>query len=197
MKVKQLLLCAVILSSGAIVRSQEVQLNLDWNNGVLRLTYDTSADRTYELQHSSDLKDWEGVEPARAGDGLLASHEIAAIGEGMRFFRLWITATLVDLAPNESEAIEMFVGTTFEGYAFTSATRFHWFGEGGEWSYEKTGPDTALVVFTYDEDGNNAQVYREEVRLTFATPTSGSYRYSEFNGGIEDPRSVSSAPFSF
>jgi hypothetical protein len=44
-----------------------------------------------------------------------------------------------------------------------------------------------LVVFTYDEDGNNPQVYREEVILTFSTATSGSYRYSEFNGAVENP----------
>ena len=65
----------------------------------------------------------------------------------------------------------------------------------GNWSYEKIGPDTALIVFTYDEDDNNPQVYREEAVLTFASPNSGSYRYSEIWNGMEDPGSVSTAPF--
>jgi hypothetical protein len=179
------------------LHAQDVRLTFVLREGTFYLTHETAADKVYALQQSSDLNDWLEVEPATTGDGHTSTHEIVATVSGSRFFRLIVTpAAPTDLAPTETEAVELFVGATLEGYAFTSPTRFHWFGEGGEWSYQKTGPDTALVVFTYDEDGNNPQVYREHVLLTFNTANSGNYRYSEFNGGIEDPSSVSEAPFS-
>ena len=91
----------------------------------------------------------------------------------------------------------LFVGKTLgDGYHFSTPTRFDWRGEDGNWSYEKTGPDTALLVFTYDEDDDDPGLYREEVLLTFTTPTSGSYRYSDYYGGVEDPWSVSVSAFS-
>ena len=197
MKSAVLLLVVSGLLAQANVRGQEVHLSLELGDGIVRLSHETIAGHTYTLEQSADLDDWQSAGPAKAGDGQTATHEIELSSAGARFFRLLITGTPAGNAPTETEAMALFVGTTLgDGYNFSSSTRFDWRGEGGNWSYEKTGPDTALLVFTYDEDGNDPGLYREEVLLTFATPTSGSYRYSEYNRGVEDPRSVSVSPFS-
>jgi hypothetical protein len=197
MKITILLFVVTGLLVQSNIHGQEVQLSLALGFGVVRISHETIAGSTYELQQSADLSDWQGAGPAKAGDGQTAIHEIELPTAGARFFRLSITGTPVGNAPTETEAVALFVGTTLgDGYNFSSSTRFDWRGEDGDWSYEKTGPDTALLVFTYDEDGNDPGLYREEVLLTFATPTSGSYRYSEYNRGVENPWSVGVAPFS-
>jgi hypothetical protein len=191
------LLIVAWLLAQANIHGQEVFLSLVQGDGVARLSHETIAGNTYALEQSANLNDWQSVGPAQAGDGQTATHEVELPTAGARFFRLVITGTPAGNAPTEAEAMELFVERTLgDGYHFSSSTRFDWWGEKGNWSYEKTGPDTALLVFTYDEDGNNPAYYREEVVLTFTTPTSGSYRYSEYNGGVEDPRSVSVSPFS-
>jgi hypothetical protein len=198
MKQSLLPLCAVVLAGSTLVRSQETTLLVEAGDGVIWITHTTAAGMDYVLQMSANLVEWEATGPAKHGDGLLARQEVATSGVGQAFFRLVVTETVADLAPTEAEAMELFVGTTWgDGYFFDSPTRFNWRGEPGDWSYSKTGPDTALIVFTYDEDGNHPGIYREEVRLTFSTPTSGTYRYSEFYGGTEDPSSISHEPFSF
>ena len=114
---------------------------------------------------------------------------------------VWIVSlgTTALMAPEPSVMSEALVGVTWQGYYFQSPTRFDWSGEGGNWSYQKTGPDGGLLIFTYDEDGNDPGAYREEVVLVFETASSGTYRYSEYVGGIEDPGSVvgSSIDFTF
>ncbi len=194
MKNAVLLLVVSGLLAQTNVGGQEVHLSLELGDGVVRLSHETIAGNTYALEQSADLDDWQSAGPAKAGDGQTAIHEIELPTAGARFFRLSITG---GNAPTETVAMALFVGTTLGGgYNFSTSTRFDWRGEDGNWSYEKTGPDTALLVFTYDEDGNNPELYREEVVLTFTTPKSGSYRYSEYNRGTENPRSVSVSPFS-
>lgn len=196
MKKAVLLLIVSGLLAQTNVGGQEIQLNLALGDGVVRLSHETIAGTTYALEQSTDLSGWQSAGPAKAGDGQTAIHEVELPTVGVRFFRLVITDTPAGFAPTEAEAVALFVGTTLgDGYTFNTSSRFDWRGEWGNWSYEKTGPDTALLVFTYDEDGNDPRYYREEVVLTFTTPTSGSYRYSEYNGGVEDPRSVSVSPF--
>jgi hypothetical protein len=196
MKSAVLLLVVSGLVAPANVGGQAVQLNLELGDGVVRLSHETIAGNTYALEQSADLDDWQSAGPARAGDGQTAIHGVELPTVGARFFRLLITGTPAGNAPTETEAMALFVGTTLaDGYHFRSSTRFDWQGEDGNWSYEKTGPDTALLVFTYDEDGNDPGYYREEVVLTFTTSRSGTYRYSEYNGGVEDPGSVSVSSF--
>ncbi len=195
MKTPSLILCGFVLLAQSNNHAQEVYLQLESTEAGLTLTHETVADAFYELQQSSDLVNWESMGPATAGDGQLASLEFVPMADICWFFRLVITEAPVGLAPTEAEAAALFVGTNWEGYAFSSATRYCWRNECGNWSYEKTGPDTALIVFTYDEDNNNPDIYREEVVLTFTTSTSGQYRYSEFWYGVEDPGSVGMAPF--
>jgi hypothetical protein len=195
MKKSWLFLCGILLLAQANLQAQEVLLHLEKSGDALRLAYETIPGKLYEIQQSPNLSNWVPLGPAKTGDGQPASQEIVSSAEATRFFRLVITETPAGFAPTETEAASLFVGTTWEGYAFSSATRYCWRTDCGNWSYEKTGPDTALIVFTYDEDDNNPQVYREEAVLTFTSPTSGSYRYSEIWYGMEDPDSVSTAPF--
>jgi len=197
MKQKLWLAWCVALLGGMPVSGQEVRLGVVPGDGALQLSYDTVVGNSYELQRSADLDSWEVLEAARAGNGQTATHEVVPT-DGSWFFRLVITETPAGLAPTREDAVELLVGETLgDGYRFQSETRFDWNGDAGNWSYEKTGPDTALLVFTYDEDGNNPDVYREEVVLTFSTPTSGTLRYSVFYNGLELPGSVSTGPFSF
>ena len=35
-------------------------------------------------------------------------------------------------------------------------------------------------MLTYDEDGNDPAVYREEIVLTFTSPLAGTYLYYEY-----------------
>lgn len=88
------------------------------------------------------------------------------------------------------------MGGSWGGYEFVTTNRFDWNGEHGDWSYQKTGPNTGLLVFTYDADGNNPDVYYELMRLTFFTATSGVYRYAEYRDGeLYLPSVVGNAPF--
>jgi hypothetical protein len=196
MKVSTLWLCAAVWVCSTSTQSQDIRLLVEPSDGVIRITHGTETGRDYTLLVSEDLVGWLETGPAQTGDGQQATHEIATTAARCTFFRLRVTESTPDLAPTEAEATELFVGTTLgDGYTFSSSSRFHWLGEWGDWSYAKTGSDTALIVFTYDEDDNNPAVYREEVRLTFSTPTSGTYRYSEFYGGTERSSSVSHGSF--
>jgi hypothetical protein len=103
---------------------------------------------------------------------------------------------LFDLSPTPAQMTARLMGMTWGSYVFKGATRFEWSGSPGNWSYQKTGRNTGLLVFTYDEDNNDPQIYREEVRLTFTSATSGTYRYSEYYHGQEyAPSVVPSVPF--
>ena len=117
--------------------------------------------------------------------------------EGGGFYNLKVDLVMSPLpAAFQSQVVGTFLPNT--PTYFTSATRFIWDGtETGNWSYTKTGLDTALLVFTYDEDGNDPAIYREEIILTYTGKDTGTFRYSEFNGNVEDPASVVTGPFTF
>jgi len=132
-----------------------------------------------------------------SGDGSSKTQAVSTAGQRMSFYRIKATATSTGLAPSDTEFTALVVGKTVLDYSFLNATRFNWFGELGNWDYSKIDSTTGKLVFTYDEDGNNPAIYREEFILTFQTSTQGTFRYSEFNFGFEDPGSVSTGPFDF
>lgn len=99
-------------------------------------------------------------------------------------------------SPTASEFSSCVVGHfLFQVYRITSATRFSYFNETGNWKYTKTGTTRGVVVFTYDEDNNNPNVFRDEVILTFTSPNSGTERHSEIERGVEKPETVGTSSF--
>jgi len=94
---------------------------------------------------------------------------------------------LLDLSPTVEGMAARLVGRTWEGYVFNSPTSFDWESPGhtGNWLYEKTGRQTGLLVFTYDKDGNDPQVYREQMTLTFNREGRGMALYSEYLNGVK------------
>jgi len=159
------------------------------------IAFDTELGKTYGIQVSADLEDWADLGLALEGDGIPATHLLADPQVPRGFYRLSITDNLVELAPTAEQFQELVVGTSIYTYDFVSSTRFEWFDETGNWSYTKTGADKAKLVLTYDEDQNDPDVYREEILMTFASPTSGTARYSEYYGSVEIPSSVQLLPF--
>lgn len=93
-------------------------------------------------------------------------------------------------APTEAAFARMAVGKHIinSAWTFDSATRFNYTEpnggtpEPGNWKYVMTGEKTGRVTLTYDEDNNNASVYREEVDLTFETLETGNFIYREYFG---------------
>jgi len=95
------------------------------------------------------------------------------------------------LAPESAEMAAKLSGRTVNNTQFTSSTRFVYQGAGGipepgNWSYSKVSANVGLLTQTYDDDGNNANLYREETSLTFVTETTGTFVYREFDGGVLD-----------
>jgi hypothetical protein len=177
--------------------AQEVRLGTSRVGAQLRLDFPTEIGKLYEIEMSQNLQDWGPPTWSGAGDGQGAAYEVSMEAAPLGFFRLVVRESSSGFAPEGSVMSEALVGVTWQGYEFQSPTRFDWMGEGGNWSYQKTGPDEGLLIFTYDEDGNNPGVYREEVVLVFETASSGTYRYSEYVGGIEDPGSVAGGSMDF
>ncbi len=72
--------------------------------------------------------------------------------------------------------------------SFSPSSRFSRNGEPGNWFYQLDGEDTtkAILGFTYDESGNDADVYSEIVRLSFLTDDSGNYEYVEVVNGVSE-----------
>jgi len=170
-----------------------VPLELGAAGGEMFLRFDLPSGVTVQAQQSKDLLAWTDVGETVTGTDQVEEVRLSRDADGAVFFRL--QEVQAGLAPTPEEFEQQIVGTTLAGYVFTSATRFDWFGETGNWSYSKTGPDEGLLVFTYDEDNNNPAAYREEIVLTFGTPTAGTFRYSEYYSGFEDPTSVTTGPF--
>jgi len=92
-------------------------------------------------------------------------------------------------APTEAAFARMAVGKHIvnDAWTFDSTTRFNYTEPGGSpergnWKYVMTGEKTGRVTLTYDEDNNNASIYREEVDLTFETLETGSLIYREYFG---------------
>ena len=175
-------------------RAAEVTLHPSLAAGGLRLQFELAPGTTGHLQQSSNLVDWADTGGILTGAAGLQELTIGPLAAPRMFYRLGLTSS--DVAPEVSQFRSLIVGTVFAGYEFTSATRFNWRGEGGNWAYTKTGPGTGLLVLTYDEDGNDPATYREEMKLTFATPTTGTYRYAEYWMSLEIPSSVTTGAFS-
>lgn len=93
-------------------------------------------------------------------------------------------------SPSEAAFARMAIGQHIvnSAWTFDSETRFNYTEpnggtpEPGNWKYVKTGETTGRVTLSYDEDNNNAAIYREEVDLTFETLETGSIVYREYFG---------------
>jgi hypothetical protein len=199
MKTSILCLLGILPLGSTALLAQEVRLGVSFVGVQLRLDFPTAPGKVYDIVMSTNLRDWGLPTWSRVGDGQVATHDVSMEEASIRFFRLMVRDSGSGHAPQPSAMSEALVGVTWQGYRFQSPTRFDWGGENGNWSYQKTGADEGLLTFTYDEDDNDPQVYREEVVLVFETASSGAYRYSEYVWGIEDPGSVvgSSIDFTF
>lgn len=103
---------------------------------------------------------------------------------------------LLDLSANSFAPLrETFVRTMHQRSITTAAGttvfnengRFNFNnGETGDWSVSEVDKDRLLLVQTYDEDGNNPGVYREELLLTFDGTTQVAVNYREYDGGSLD-----------
>jgi hypothetical protein len=176
-------------SSAALI----VQLERSGND--ISLAFDSQAGTNYQLQVSTNLSQWDDRGAVIAGDGGSKTQLVSNLGQPQAFFRIKASQPAADLAPSVAEFTAVVVGKSVLSYSFLSATRFSWSGETGNWTYTKTGNNTARLVLTYDSDGNNPAAYREEVLMTFQTSTQGYYRYSEFYSNIEYAGSVSNGTF--
>jgi len=58
--------------------------------------------------------------------------------------------------------------------------------EPGQWTAEAVGDHQILLTQTYDADGNNPAIYREESLITFNGTTTVALNYKEFDGGVLD-----------
>ena len=129
------------------------------------------------------------------GDGLSKTQTVSTVGPPVAFFRVRASQASTGPAPTAAEFTALVVGKTLFTYTFVNATRFNWSGELGNWDYAKASASSGKLVFTYDADGNNPAIYREEITMTFETVTQGTFRYSEFTGNVEDSGSVWTGPF--
>ena len=122
----------------------------------------------------------QGTDPAEITITVTAPDSLS---DSARFTVTSLGGTGYALTPEDFR--DRVVGYQFPGvgYVFLSETKFDWNGEPGNWSYERTGPHTGMLLFTYDEDNNNPDVYREVYSLNFETTHSGSYDYTEVADG--------------
>ena len=163
--------------------------------GEVSLHYETDEGRWYEIWDSTDLtpNGWSGPLDARVGTGADEIIISSTSGHSRRFFQLRVS----DLAPSATEFATLVVGKRISDgytYLFTSTTEFIWFDQTGKWSYIKTGVDTATIVFTYD--GDNSNVYREELTLTFSDKFLGTFDYCAYSSNVCDTEnSDSMVPF--
>ena len=72
-----------------------------------------------------------------------------------------------DLAPSVDEFSSLVVGTTVTGINFLANNRWSAFGEGGNWSYEVSSPETAKLTIVFDSDSNDPLTARDDYFLTF------------------------------
>lgn len=187
-----------VASSAALVincAAAPLTLRIQRDAGGVCIIFDTERACTYQLKLSTNLLAWEDCGAAVVGDGLVKTQEVSQIQAPLAFFGVLATETSQVVAPDEWTFTELVLGKMLFAYEMLSETRFSWFGETGEWWYLSFGDDTALLVFTYDEDDNDGAVYREEVVMTFETESQGTYRYSEFNDDAENPSSIITGRF--
>lgn len=157
---------------------------LDDLTGVLGFTYDRDGNdinvytEVVFLDYSSDLA---GAYRYAESIGGVPQNESTGAFDIEAFTPVGATSL------SEESFIDLVVGKTFmnPAYFIDSATRFNFNAgtvERGNWKYVKTGDSTATVTLTYDEDNNNASIYREEFLLTFNSLTTGLFMYREFQG---------------
>lgn len=159
------------------------------------LIFDTQPGTDHQFELSTNLPIWSAWGASIGGNGMAKTQLVAKASYPGAFFRLRASRAPGELAPADSEFTALALGKTLIGCTFLDAARFSRLAETGDWDYTKTGSQRGWLVFTYDTDGNDPAIYREEVALTFQTPASGTYRYSEFNLGSENPASVSGGSF--
>jgi predicted DCC family thiol-disulfide oxidoreductase YuxK len=192
------LLTSFLISISSLSGAIDYKLSITLATDQVTIGYISESGAYHELWASSDLinDEWNDLVDSQYGDGSQKTVTLSKGSYDSRFFRL---VTLETVAPSSSEFAALVVGKAIEDtdYIFTSSTRFSWFGETGNWSYVRTGANTATLTFTYDEDANNPNIYREEALLTFTTASTGTYNYGEYNSNVLDGSSVvSGAPFS-
>ena len=95
-------------------------------------------------------------------------------------------------APSEAEMLLILPGQEFRDtvgfYNFLNDTIFTWneppdVPEFGKWSYELLSADVGKLTLTYDEDGYDPELYREEITLNFSDPASTVFEYQEYEYG--------------
>jgi len=185
----------LVVVTTALATQLQVGISLD-PSGV-RISYLTEQGVVYRLERSTNFLSWDTAGPLRQGTGLMLTEDPILPVEPLGFFRVVSQAASTNLSPSPAAMAGILVNTSWRGYTFDDTNRFHWSNEPGNWTYTKTGPDTGLIVFTYDEDANNPAIYREEVVLTFVTQASGTARYSEWIGNVERPTSIRTFSFNF
>jgi hypothetical protein len=190
-----LILSSVLSIVGAMKVKSALILQCQPAGANLRLIFNSQTGTNYQFEVSTNLANWADWETLITGDGLSKTQTVSTVGQPMAFFRVRASQASAGTAPSDAEFTALVIGKTRFYYTFEDATHFHWQTETGHWDYTKTSGSTGKLVVTYDEDGNNPAVYREEIVLTFQTSTQGTYRYSEFYSGVEYPGSVSTGPF--
>lgn len=193
--IRILILSTVLTAVGAMEVKSALILQCHLAGDQLHLILNSQTGTNYQFQVSTNLTTWEDLGTTITGDGLSRTQTVSTVGQPMAFFRISASQISVGTAPTDAEFTALVIGKTLFTYTFVNATRFNWFGEPGNWDYVATGPSSGKLVFTYDEDGNNPAVYREEIAMVFETVTQGTYRYSEFSGNIENSGSVGTGPF--
>ena len=112
------------------------------------------------------------------------SHAMFIVAAIVTFLFVTPELNASDLAPSVETITALLPGQRVNDTSFTSATRFDWYGEQGNWSYNRTSTNVGSLTQTYDEDGNDPDVYREVVTLTFLTATTGTYVYREYDSNV-------------
>lgn len=193
--IRRLILFSLLSAVGTMEVRSALMLQCQPAGDHLRLILNSQTGTNYLFQVSTNLTTWNDLGTLITGDGLSRTQNVSTVGQPMAFFRVRASQASAGTAPTDAEFTALVIGKTLFTYTFVNATRFNWSGELGNWDYTKTSASFGKLVFTYDADGNNPAIYREEIAMTFETVTQGTYRYSEFNGNVEDSGSVWTGPF--
>ena len=54
----------------------------------------------------------------------------------------------------------------------------------GNYRYTRTGPNTGMLTYTYDDTGNAPNIERSEVLFTFTSTATGTFVYTFIEGGV-------------
>ncbi|MGJ8643956.1 MAG: hypothetical protein ACSHX9_11150 [Luteolibacter sp.] len=163
------------------------------DTGVLVFTYDSNGNDPGAYRELIDLT----FTSASGGTAMYSEYNSGALDSGSIENRPFSLDFATGFAPDTPTFQSTVLGQTLQGnYQINSATRFSWFGEQGNWSYTKTGANTATLMFVYDSEGNDPELYREQIEITFTSESGGTAEYGEYNLGLLDSGSVQNGPFS-